>query len=300
MPVIQDIAPLESFFEGEFVTELKMNTEIVGKVNTLINNQFVISTYLDHLLQGSAAGADQAETIFVMATAPNGWTRDTFATIGSVLRSCDSTTVPPGSSPSAVGGSSGGSWNITGFSALTAPDHTHSATGHKHYITHTHTSTGHTHGMNNHNHTIPAHTHPVGIPEGDPGDAPHADRTNSATIGLAAPATGGSNIDSINHSHYIETHVHGGATISAGAFTMSTTDTNNTATAQPTIGDIVPSYTGTVSTNSLGTQGLYGTVNTTGPAAAISTSYAGAHSHNMSSDSSWRPVYTTSLICWKD
>lgn len=292
MPEINNIAYMEPFFEGEYITKEKLNLQVKDKVNVLIQNQETINTYLNSLLQGASAGVDQAKTIFMMASAPTGWIRDLSADVDSVIRITDGSTAPPGENPTADGGSVGGDWEITGLPNLTASDHTHSYGSHYHLIGdygtgHTHTTSGHVHTLRNHTHTLASHLHSIGgsYTNSSYRSTQHGDGYDIIYYIYNGPtssrSSGSSTTDFKDHRHIMSYHNHNGSTSLDGGGTLSLIDTNNTGSS--------------VSSVSWGGGNEY-----TGAAGTISTSAAGGHTHTPSSSGVWRPLYVSGVACEKN
>lgn len=263
----------DPWFESERPTFQKFSLSINAKVSTLIANQNLINSEVDSLLQGATSGANQAKIIFVMTSAPTGWTRDPSFTSGYILRVTDGSTVPSGESPSAVGGVQGGSWTISGVSMSTVSSHTHSMT-HTHTLAgHTHSSSSHTHTMGNHSHTLAAHTHTVAA---------------SSNVTLSGHSSLGDYYDSLLpleigadsfHTHILPSHSHGGVTGNPyDAFSSVTT--NNTGAGTATTG--APSS------------------DVTGASSASETGSNSSHTHTVSHTPSWVPRCTSTIVCTKD
>jgi len=291
MPISSSFTYTEPFFPNESVSGLKMWTQISAKINILISDQQSVNTYLNTILQGASAGADQAKTVFFMSAAPDGWIRDISIESDCLLRSCDTSTVPPGSSPSAVGGVSGGSWTVSGIDMASSTTHTH-VCSHRHDFHSGHTVPSHTHTMGNHDHTY-IHTHAISA------------RSSTVTVNSgenwgviynASVPDGVLDFLSSSHTHSLASHDHGGVTSSSGT-TMGNISTNNTGTSYRTesVGGnpVDPSSSLTLENGSY-------TGGSTGSTSVTTLPEESPHTHTVTSDGTWRPLYSTVIVCEKN
>lgn len=147
MADITTITPLVEWYVREEPSSAKFNSNVVNKINLLIDNQNLITTHFGELLPGADAGDGQVSILFALPSAPTGWTRNT--NVGNDRMVITSST----------GLTNGGSWSISGLSLDAAVGHTHDFGSHTHSMSHGHPATSHIHSMV-HQHTDSLeHTH---------------------------------------------------------------------------------------------------------------------------------------------
>ena len=161
MATLTSIPYVSSFFTREQPTSAKFTSDIRNKMNSLIDNHVLINDHLKNLLQGASGGLEQAKIPLGITSAPTGWTRDIVFATDQILRVTDGVTVPSGISPTAIGGSSGGNWTLSGITLVAVGNHTH-------VMTHTHTMQNHTHSVAGHYHSsdhvhTANHTHVISV-----------------------------------------------------------------------------------------------------------------------------------------
>lgn len=272
MANIVSITPLPTWTIREFGSASKLNSQVVGKLNSLISNQILVNTGLSELLQGATGGSEQAKIPFVRSAAPAGWTRDTDFLTDHLLRTTDGTTVPPGASPTVMGGVHGGSWTITGLTSTVSGDHTHDMS-HTHTMgNHTHTVASHTHGMD-HTHVLGPHTHTV-------------DATGLVTSGGNQGETRAISSDSSSNS---------GVTLQIHRHTA-----DHTHTLEATNSPVTSGGSNVANTSSVADTTSTPSTNSTGDTSSVNSSSDGNHSHTISQDGTWRVHYTNVLMCKKD
>ncbi len=275
MAILQNIADVEPFFPGELPSHEKFTEEFTQKVNTLITNHVIVNDATELLLQGVSGGAEQAKLTFALASAPDGWTRDLSFTTDTLLRVTDGSTLPPGASPTATGGSEGGSWTITGTTTVAETDHTHTMNAHVHDMSHSHTGGSHTHPSPAHTHLHGNHSHSISsgsqvIQQSGDSNQDHSGDINSIPPGVSVARL---------HVHTTTIHSHGGTTSAVNPSSAENGGFFETAASDSLIGSASPGNTG-------------GNSSTSGT--------GGSHNHTPSHDGSFRPKYLNMIVCSKD
>jgi hypothetical protein len=277
MPTLKSIGTSEAFFTSEHLSNQKMCT-ITTSINDLIDNQVVLSSYVELLLQGSAGGAEQTNTPLVMPSAPTGWTRDITIATDNLLRITDGATVPPGADPVALGGQSGGVWAVTGVSTSLSDAHVHTMQNH------THTLSSHTHDISTHDHVIGSHSHTTDHRHGT-GYTSHMISGSTSNVTIHAQQVYGQGVSSNYHYHgwygSLLYHTPSGYTDSASPGATGT-----------------PSATRTSASALLTTDSL--SVNITGDPSSNNTSSEAGHTHIVTHNGLWRPGYLNIIMCKKD
>jgi hypothetical protein len=246
----------------EIPVKSKFSSEITAKCNILIGNQTIVNTYLVNLLQGASGGTQQANLPMATQYAPTGWSRNTSIQNDTIL------VVTLG-----AGLASGGDWAISGVTLSSELDHTHTTQSHTHDISHTHIASTHSHIMT-HTHTFD-HTHNM---NNESVETEFTAPTGFDHLGVTSAAWSESvfiNTTTQGHKH---TYVHG-HTLVTKAPIVESQSTSYTALGA----DAYTTFTGNSSITSNDT-----------------TDLSGAHTHGMTSDSSWRPSYMNIIACRKD
>lgn len=277
MAAITSIDKISQWAFRQFGSASNLNAQIVAKVNLLISNHEAMNENAEFLLQGASAGIEQAKIPMTKPSAPTGWTRDVSIGSDALLRITDGTTTPPGDSPTATGGGSGGSWTINGISTTPAGGHSHEST-HTHTTEHSHTISSHYHGID-HTHTVPGHSHTSGLDgvisstvSGWTSTGAFYYDTSTPMAALPEPS------DITDHStQHASTHWHSVGSVSDEVTSHpSSTESSNTTDS-----------TATTSVSSTGTSSL-------------STGVLSSHTHTIAHDANWRPRYVNIIICGKD
>jgi hypothetical protein len=262
MPVINTITALPSWSLRDLLRTSLLNTEFSSTIDVYANNDVVINSYMDLLLQG--AGTEQAKLLLALPAAPTGWTRDSSFDTDSILKTSN------------VGASAGGSWTISGFATTSDGGHTHSMSGHTHSISHTHSTSEHSHSMSHNHDMYSSHTHVTSS------ESPSVSGPNGSTYYTGSTSSGYDNscADS-GHSH-------------------SGTHTHTSPPAVDTLGSghaYTSTYGGDTDVESPSTTAYAG--NSGGPSAENMDSTLN-HSHTIIHTGMWRPKYTNMIACKKD
>jgi hypothetical protein len=276
MSIITPISYAIPWYIRENPTSAKFTAEVNSKLNILILNQISVNDYTDELLQGSTGGAEQARVPLLMVSAPSGWTRDAAVISGSTLRITDGVTVPPGVDPNIIGGQAGGSWTVSGCSAASTANHTHTMGTHTHSTNHSHTAPVHSHDLGSHTHPIATHAHSGLASIG--GESKNSDYGN-LLLWIGGTLSPFGTVVSSGHTHTIGTHSHGGS-YTSNTGTTGGPSSNTTGSSTVTITDQSSVISGTPSDDVSGS--------------------SGAHLHTIAHDGSWSPKFATVIICTKD